>query len=144
MRIRRRDAMGLGLAAGALAMMRMGPAAQAQTDAVEALIAQVTGGSTPSESDLVIEVDPVVENGQTVPLGLACSGAREITLIAPENPVTLPCRFRFGPMTGGHARVATRIRLAASQELVALARLQDGSFRIARAQVQVTMGGCVG
>lgn len=113
--------------------------AQAQDD----LIAQFTGGAPVVARDLVLTAPERAENGQSVPITLSCPGAREVQVIAPANPFALVCTLHL-PEQGAPTRIATRIRLAQSQQIVALARMADGTWREARAEIIVETAGCVG
>ncbi len=90
-----------------------------------------------------------VENGSAVPVTIevdsAMEGAdlvRSIVLLAEQNPRPIVATFHLSPLSGS-AVVSTRIRLAASQRLVALARMEDGSVWKDERQVKVAIGGCV-
>lgn len=105
-------------------------------------------GATPLESGLELDIAGSVENGSYVSVSVEAvslqSGddfAEAIMLIAPGNPRPRVAVFQFGALSG-QARVATRIRLAGSQEVIALARMKGGSVRIARQPVTVVVGGC--
>ena len=138
MRVTRRQAVSGGLAGAALAVLPIRLHA-----GVDEAIAAFTGGTTASMGDLSLTAPEIAENGGSVTVGLSCPGAEAIRLIAPANPNPEVCTLHFGPLTGAHD-ATIRIRMADSQELVALARMPDGSFRKATAQVFVTVGACVG
>lgn len=143
MRIGRRQTVTLGAAAmGAMVLTPMARA-QAQPVPVADLIARATGGVVPVPGDLVLTAPDVAENGQSVTVELSCPGALEMRLIAPANPLPEVCTLHLPPQ-GGVARVVTRIRLADTQELIALARMTDGTWRQASAAVIVETAGCVG
>lgn len=133
----RRDT--FALAAGAAALALLPPMAQAST--LDDAIAAYTGGAPVTPGGVTLTLPETAENGASVPLTVAAPGAVEIRILAPANPLTVVATFRFGPASGS-PRVATRIRLAASQQVVALARLADGTFTDGRATVAVTVGGC--
>ena len=78
-----------------------------------------------------------------MPIGVSAPGASEITLYADGNPVPSVATFRFGPLSGSQS-ASTRIRLAKTQDVIAVAKMEDGSFKMARANVKVTIGGCGG
>lgn len=93
------------------------------------------------EGRVSLEIAPLVENGEAVPVRLRCPGARRLALVAPGNPVPLVAEFEIGPR--GLADVATRVRLAGSQTLVALAELGDGSCWQQPVKVIVTLAACI-
>jgi sulfur-oxidizing protein SoxY len=66
-----------------------------------------------------------------------------VTLIATKNPNVYVATFKFTP-DSGKAWVSTRMRLAQTQEVWALAKMSDGKFHIAKTTVKVTIGGCGG
>lgn len=72
----------------------------------------------------------------------AADHVRAIALFTPRNPQPDVAVFHFTPRSG-RARVATRMRLATSQTLVAVARLSDGSCWQSTVDVVVTLAACV-
>ena len=78
-----------------------------------------------------------------MPVEVSAEGAKSVTVFAPGNPNPGVVTFMFGPLAGAHT-ASTRIRLAETQDLVAVAEMNDGSYRMARRQVKVTIGGCGG
>ena len=114
-----------------------------------AAIRSFTGGAPVKEGRLKFEVAPLVENGNAVPVRIevdspmtADNHVRRIALITEKNPQPDVAVFHLGPRAG-KAQVATRIRLATSQTVVALAELSDGSFAISQANVVVTIAACI-
>jgi sulfur-oxidizing protein SoxY len=112
-------------------------------------IKKFTGGKALVEGRVRLELPELAENGNTVPLSVAVDGAaggstyvQEILVVAPENPNARVIRFRFSPMSVPEA--STRIRLAATQDVIAVAKLSDGTFFSASRQIKVTIGGCGG
>ena len=144
----RREAMAAGAAAvTAGAGLAVGPAA-ALNDYAERIKA-FTGGNTPVEGRIRIELPELAENGNTVPLSVAVTGpmagdahVQEILVVAPANPNARVIRFRFSRMSVPEA--STRIRLAETQDVMAVAKLSDGTFFQASRQIKVTIGGCGG
>lgn len=106
-------------------------------------IEEFTGGAPIADGGVELTAPEIAENGNTVPLAVSAPGATQILLLAPENPFAGVMLARFGPAAGSR-RLATRIRMAKTQELIALARLEDGSIHRATATVKVTVGGCGG
>ena len=137
-------AAGIGLAAVALARP-----AGATPAAMEEAMRKVVGSARVTPGKVTLDLPPLVENGNTVPLAIsvespmtAADHVRAIHVFTERNPQPDVVTFRFGPRAG-HARVATRVRLADTQTVVALAELSDGSFRSARADVVVTLAACL-
>ena len=97
--------------------------------------------SIPESGQIRIGVAKLAENGAVVPVKIDVDlpHVDEITLIAVRNPVPLVGRFAFGPRT--RPFVATRIKLAETGEVLAIARRGD-ELLLARASVEVTVGGC--
>lgn len=138
MEFTRRDTLSLGLAGVALAVLPVAARAEAQ-----ALIEQFTGGAPTGAGQLTLIAPEIAENGNSVTIEVSCPGAEAIRLLAPANPNPEVCTFRFGPLAGNTA-VTTRIRMADTQEIIALAQMADGSFQQTSALVRVTIGGCGG
>lgn len=139
MKLSRREALALGL--GGLAAAALPMPAFAAT--VEELTAAFTGGATPGTGGITLTAPEIAENGNTVPIGVDAPGAVAIMLLAAGNPEPAVCTFNFGPGAGSQA-CATRIRLAKTQDVIAVAKMADGSFVQAQANVKVTIGGCGG
>jgi sulfur-oxidizing protein SoxY len=146
-RLNRRDALMAG--AGALAASGLAAStARAANDYADQIKA-FTGGRTPVEGRMKLELPELAENGNTVPLSVAVDGplgdgahVQEILVVAPANPNARVIRFRFSPASVPEA--STRIRLAGTQDVIAVAKLSDGSFLSASRQIKVTIGGCGG
>jgi len=138
MRHSRRQALGLGLG-GLVAAALPFPASAALEDA----IAVFAGGAAVGAGGITIDAPEIAENGNAVPVSVSAPGAVAIMLLGAGNPEPVIARVAFGPGAGGQS-FATRVRLARTQDVVALARLADGSVIEARAAVKVTIGGCGG
>ncbi len=135
----RRHALMLGL--GGLAAASMPGFVMAST--VDELIASFTGGAAPAEGDLKITAPEIAENGNTVPIEVDAPGATAILILASGNPEPAVATFNFGPKAASQ-RAATRIRLAQTQDVIALAKMADGSIQKAQTNIKVTIGGCGG
>lgn len=134
-------------AAGVFALSIPVPALARPT--LAAAIRSFTGDAPVKEGRVKFEIAPLVENGNAVPVKVEVDSpmtaedhVRRITLITEKNPQPDVAVFHLGPRAG-RAQVATRIRLATSQVVVALAELSDGSFAISRANVVVTIAACI-
>ncbi|MEM9912280.1 MAG: thiosulfate oxidation carrier protein SoxY [Pseudomonadota bacterium] len=106
-------------------------------------IAKLTGGADLIEGDIKLTAPEIAENGNTVPIEVSAPGAVAISLFADGNPVPNVATFAFGPLSASRA-ASTRIRLAGTQNVIAIAKMEDGSFQKASANVKVTIGGCGG
>ena len=100
-----------------------------------------TGGADLASGSIMLDTPEIAENGNTVPIEVSAPGATSIMLLAAGNPV--PATFNFGPLSGARSG-STRIRLAKSQDVIAIAKMNDGSYEMASAMVKVTIGGCGG
>ncbi|MDE0521527.1 MAG: thiosulfate oxidation carrier protein SoxY [Boseongicola sp.] len=136
----RRDAM--VLATGSVAACGLN-AVPAWASAADEAIAAFTGGAEPAEGGVVLDVAEIAENGNAVPIGVSADGAVAILVVSTENPLPGVVTFRFGPLAASSSG-STRIRLARSQDVIAVAKMEDGTFRRTSASVKVTVGGCGG
>ena len=136
----RRDTLALGAGAVALTALPLRVGAAASADDV---IAAFTGGADVGEGGVTLTAPEIAENGNTVPVGVAAEGAAAIMIVASGNPTPNVATFNFGELSGG-ASASTRIRLAGTQDVMAIAKMADGSFKKASQTVKVTIGGCGG
>ncbi len=144
----RRQALALGAGAAVAAGMGIAPA-QAANDAQD-LINKFTGGKQPAEGKVKFDLPEIAENGNTVPMTVTvdspmteASHVTDVLVVADGNPRGGIATFHFSPLSGA-AEANTRIRLATTQNLTAVAKMNDGSFFMASKQVKVTIGGCGG
>ena len=107
------------------------------------LISDITGGVKASSGGIDLTAPEIAENGNTVPISVDAPGAVAITVLAAGNPTPGVARFNFG-MGSGSQSCTTRIRLAGTQDVIAVAEMADGSFSAAHQTVKVTIGGCGG
>ncbi len=113
------------------------------TAAAEDQIAAFTGGADIGEGGITLTAPEIAENGNTVPIEVSAPGASEILVLATGNPTPGVVTFTFGALAASQA-ASTRIRLAGTQDVVAIAKMADGSFVQASSNVKVTIGGCGG
>ncbi len=139
MKLTRRDALIAGAGAFAVFGLGLGPARAAVDDA----IAEFTGGAEIMDGGVDLVAPEIAENGNTVPIEVSAEGAAAIMLLATGNPTPGVATFNYGPLAGS-TLASTRIRLASTQDVMAIARMQDGTFHKAVATVKVTIGGCGG
>ncbi|MDK3017546.1 thiosulfate oxidation carrier protein SoxY [Pseudodonghicola flavimaris] len=138
MEFTRRDTLAMGLGAAVLTMVPLRASA-----AADAAIEAFTGGAAMVDSGIELTAPEIAENGNTVPIEVSAPGAEAIMVLATGNPTPGVATFTFGPLAASQA-ASTRIRLAGTQDVVAIAKLADGSFARAASTVKVTIGGCGG
>jgi sulfur-oxidizing protein SoxY len=138
MEFTRRDTLAMGMGALALTMLPLPVSA-----AVDDTIAAFTGGAEMADTGVSLTAPEIAENGNTVPISVSAEGAVAIMVVATGNPTPGVATFTFGELAGAHM-AATRIRLAGTQDVIAIAKMADGSFARASANVKVTIGGCGG
>jgi sulfur-oxidizing protein SoxY len=147
----RRQALTIG--AGALTTVAWAGAPRRATasekDAAEA-IAKFTGGKKAAEGKVRLDLPEIAENGNTVPMSISVespmseqSYVSDLLVVADGNPRPGVATFHFSPASGV-AEANTRIRLAQTQNIIAVAKMNDGSFFMSSKQVKVTIGGCGG
>ncbi len=138
MNFSRRETLALGFGAAALSVMpfRVGAA-------VDDSIAAFTGGAEAGEGGITLTAPEIAENGNTVPISVDAPGAVSILVLAAGNPTPGVAEFKFGALAASQS-ASTRIRLAGTQDVVAIARMADGSFVKTASTVKVTIGGCGG
>ena len=111
--------------------------------ALEDDIAAFTGGADVGSEGITLIAPEIAENGNTVPIEVNAPGAEAIIVFAAGNPTPAVATFNFGPLAAAQS-AATRIRLAGTQDVIAIARMPDGTFVQASQEVKVTIGGCGG
>ena len=142
----------LGLASGAAVMGTIPIVTLRPAEATPAMLASairnVVGGAVVQTGKVKIDVPPLVENGNTVPMTVSVTNpmtaddyVKSIHVFNEKNPQPNIGNFYLGPRAG-RAQVSTRIRLADTQKIVAIARLSDGSFWSVSADVVVTLAAC--
>jgi sulfur-oxidizing protein SoxY len=124
-------------------------APEAFSPAVQSALREFTGGAALREGRVLLSISPLVENGNTVPVSVsvdsAMTGADHVQGIAifnTRNPQPEVARFALGRLCGA-AQVNTRMRLATSQTVLAVAQMNDGSFWQHSVDVIVTLAACV-
>jgi sulfur-oxidizing protein SoxY len=144
----RRQAM--ALVPGAAALAAMGPSAFAAASDADAAIMEFTGGAAPQAGRIRLTTPEIAENGNSVPVSVAVDSpmtdgdhVAAVLILAAGNPTPKVATMRFSPMSGS-ADAATRIRLAKTQDVIAVAKMSDGSVFMDRREVKVTIGGCGG
>jgi sulfur-oxidizing protein SoxY len=138
----------LALAAAAQPLVTMRPAA-ATPEEMQAAIAQVIGDAKLNEGRVKLDIPPLVENGNTVPCSVTVESpmtaddhVKAIHVFNERNPQPNVISVHLGPRAG-RASFATRIRLADTQNVVAIAQMSDGSFWSTSVEVIITLGACL-
>jgi sulfur-oxidizing protein SoxY len=143
----------LGLAGGTAAigvlpaMISVRPA-EATPEVMATAIRTVTGGAPVQIGKVKLDIPPLVENGNSVPMTVSVASSmtstdyvKSIHVFNEKNPQPNLGNFYLGPRAG-RAQVSTRVRLADSQKIVAIAKLSDDSFWSVTAEVVVTLAAC--
>ena len=134
------------------AIVGLAPAllAQEAAEGWEQAVKRVLGDAKPIEGKPLIDLPEIAENGNTVPFTVSVDSpmsetdnVRTIYIIATANPQPGVATFHFSPLSG-KATVASRMRLAKTQDVLVIAELGDGRFLMSKRNVKVTIGGCGG
>jgi len=138
----------LRAAAGLAVLVSVRPA-EATPETMQQAVRAVVGTSSVTKGRVKLELPPLSENGNTVPMTVSIESAmtaaehvRAIHVFTEKNPQPEVVSFRLGPRAG-RARISTRIRLADTQSVLAIGELSDGSFWSAEAAVVVTLAACL-
>ncbi len=148
--LNRREALVFGAAAGGVLLMTPS-GAFASVDDAASVAKKFTGGKSVMESKMItLDMPEIAENGNTVPLAISVespmtpdSYVKRVIIISEGNPRPEVATFNFSPRSGV-ADASTRMRLAKTQNVIAIAELSDGSLHMTKRQVKVTIGGCGG
>jgi sulfur-oxidizing protein SoxY len=123
--------------------------ASATPASMRAAIRKVVGEAPLNKGKLKIDVPALIENGNAVPLTVSCESpmtesdhVKAIHVFTEKNPQPNVIGVQLGPRAG-RASVSTRIRLADTQKIVALAQMSDGSFWSDEVEVVVTLAACL-
>jgi len=141
--MKRRDLLAAGVGMAMLALVRPASATPAE---MAAAINNFTGGAKPQPGKVKFDIAQLIDNGNAVPVTISVDSAvenvRAIAIFTERNPQTDVAVFTLSPRSG-KAEVSTRIRLATSQRLIALARMNDGSYWSQGVDVIVTLAACI-
>ncbi len=148
----RRRVLAAGVGTGAIALLQ--PIVRAQTlvappDELAAAIKAYTQGAVVLPGKVRLDISPLVDNGNSVPITItvdspmtATDYVKTIAMFNEKNPQRDVFRLQLSPRAG-KAGVSTRVRLANSQKLVALAQLSDGTWWSHTVEVLVTLAACI-
>jgi len=124
-------------------------AGRATPEAMQEAIRRLVGEAAVQRGRIKLDLPPLVENGNTVPLTVAVDSpmtpadhVTAIHIVNQKNPQPQVIAVKLGPRAG-RASLSTRIKLADSQQIVAIAEMSDGSFWSESADVVVTLAACV-
>ena len=129
-----------------------GPDAQAQDQAKtwQEAMAKIAGDAKPTDGKVSLELPEIAENGNTVPFTVTIDSpmtdkdyVKSVHLLSTGNPRPNISGFSFSP-DSGKAVAASRMRLAKTQDVVAVAQMSDGKWYMGKRTVKVTIGGCGG
>jgi len=142
------DTAALAGAAGIWLPLATGPAS-ATPASMRAAIRKVVGEAPVTKGRLKIDLPPLIENGNAVSLTVAVESpmtadnyVKAIPVFTEKNPQPNVISVQLGPRAG-RATFATRIRLADSQKVIAIAEMNDGSFWSDEIEVIVTLAACL-
>jgi sulfur-oxidizing protein SoxY len=132
---------------GAVPIVTLRPA-EATPAMLASAIRNVVGEAPVRVGKVKLDIPPLVENGNTVPITINITSpmtpedyVKSIHVFNEKNPQPNVGNFFLGPRAG-RAQISTRIRLADTQKIVVIARLSDGSFWSVSADVVVTLAAC--
>lgn len=140
----------LASAAGTVAWVLVRPAAAlADSGDLASAIRAHTGGAPVQPGKVTFDIASLIDNGNSVPITVtvdspmtADNHVATIAIFNERNPQRDVAKFQLGPRAG-RAAVATRIRLATSQKLVAIAKLNDGTYWSHTVDVIVALAACI-
>ncbi len=124
--------------------------ALAKPEDVAAEIKKLFGDKPITAGRIKLDLPTIAENGLVVPLNFKVESpmtdkdyVKTVHFFADGNPNPQVASFNFTPMTP-RAEAQIRIRLAQTQNIVAVAEMSDGKLFTAKQEVKVTIGGCGG
>ena len=130
----------LALTSGAM-MAGRPTRSDARIPSADEAMAALTGDHPVEEGGIRLVLPDIAEDGYSVPVEVEAPGARAVTLFVPLNPEPVAATITFGRLSAAR-RAVTRLRLATTQDVIAIAAMEDGSFRKTSTFVTVTIGGC--
>ena len=111
-------------------------------------IRNIVGEATIRTGKVKLDIPPLVENGNTVPMTVSVASpmtpddyVKSIHIFNEKNPQPNIGNFYLNP-SSGRAQVSTRMRLADTQKVVAIARMSDDTFWQVAADIVVTLAAC--
>ena len=148
-KLTRRDTLILGGLAAAGAATPASPVAASTPGQMERAIRQMIGEAEVRKGKVTLDLPPLVENGNTVPLTVIVDSpmtkadhVKAIHVVNEKNPQANVISVQLGPRAG-KAHVSTRVRLAGTQTLTAIAEMSDGTYWSDSQEVIVTLAACL-
>lgn len=146
-RITRRDVLAGGSAVAVAASLPV--SARATPAEMDAAIKAVTKGAAIQKGKVALDLPPLVENGNTVSMAVSVDSpmtkdnfVKAIHVFNEKNPQPNIISVKLGPRAG-KAHVSTRVRLADTQKVIAIAEMSDGTFWSDTQEVIVTLAACL-
>ncbi|ESR27269.1 thiosulfate oxidation carrier protein SoxY [Lutibaculum baratangense] len=150
MKLTRRQALAISAGAALAVVAGRAGSAHAAVDDTEKAIQDFTGGKSPETGRIRLTAPEIAENGNTVPISVDVESpmtaedyVASVLILADGNPNPDVATLHFTPMSGS-ATATTRMRLAKTQNVIAVAKMSDGSVFMDKKEVKVTIGGCGG
>jgi sulfur-oxidizing protein SoxY len=147
--ISRRAFLFLGLFAGTARAQLPANIGEIRKKALDEAIRKVVGNAQVREGKVKLDLPPLIDNGNTVPLSVevespmtAADHVKAIHVFTERNPQPYVLSAHLGPRAG-RARIATRARIADTGTVMAIAELSDGSFWSGSVKVVVTLSACL-
>ena len=144
----RRKLLGTGSAIAVATFFGATGRAFATIEDVENAISEFGGGATAEEGVISLTIPEIAENGNSVPISVSVESpmtdddyVQSVMILAVDNPTLKVATFHFTPASG-RAEVSTRMRLARTQDVIALAKMSNGTLYKDARNVKVTIGGC--
>lgn len=144
----RRQALALGFGAVSAVVLRDTITPTWASNGTQELVWQFTGGKLAVRGKVTLDLPDIAQDGNAVRMTLSVESpmtekehVTDVLVVANGNPRCQVATFHFSPASG-LARVVTRIRLASMQNVVAVAKMNDGSCYITSKEVRVAFGGC--
>jgi sulfur-oxidizing protein SoxY len=117
--------------------------------ALDEAVRRVVGGATPKVGRVKLELPPLIDNGNSVPITVSVDSpmtpedhVKAIHVFTEKNPQPNVLEARLGPRAG-RARISTRARIADSGRVIAIAEMSDGSFWSETVSVVVILSACL-
>lgn len=136
--------LGAGMLSSALPLAALG-----EPEDADAAIRDIFGDGALNEGKVTVKLPPIAENGNSVAITVSVDSpmtednhVRRMAIISPRNPIAEIAVFELGPRAG-KAEVSTRIRMAGTQRIRAVAEMSDGSLWVGSASTVVTLAACV-
>jgi sulfur-oxidizing protein SoxY len=137
------------IAAGSVGLPGVAGEADATPEAMQQALRKLTGNAKDSRGKVKLDIPPLIDNGNAVPMSVSVESpmtqaehVKAIHVVTERNPQPNVVSVYLGPRAG-RARMTTRIRIATSQTVTAVAELSDGTFWSGTADVVVTLSACL-